>query len=235
MGRGSARRGFDGKASPLVGMSAASGVGQAGRAGPAGAVTPETWRTSWSAARCNKLAVAGLEQAVEAGRNGKGGRCWRDGSLQPKDSCLRGADRDRTGSRCVDGEGLWTTPREEFQNAGRVSRAATQVVGAQRGRVSWNRTDKTEPSKWRRSSRASRTRSQDRLAGNAGKVPRRPRCEERRPRRACGKGQLPATRHRSGEPRCDLDHSGEVTCGAEGQPTTRKVANPVRGTQSTRP
>jgi hypothetical protein len=35
-------------------------------------------------------------------------------------------------------------------------------------------------------------------------------------------------------PRCDLDHSGEVIGNAAGQPTTRKVAEPARGRHSLR-
>jgi len=107
-----------------------TGRTRAGQAGQVSAVLPETWRTSWSAAGCNKPAAASLEQAVEVGRNDKGGRCERDGSLSPKVD----VSRDFTGTgqaRGMSMEGnLWTTPREEFRTVQRVRRAAARAVGA---------------------------------------------------------------------------------------------------------
>jgi hypothetical protein len=52
---------------------------------------PETWRTPWSAAGCNKPAKCQVEQAVEAERNGKGGTSPGRGSPGPKVATCRRA------------------------------------------------------------------------------------------------------------------------------------------------
>jgi hypothetical protein len=63
---------------------------------------PETWRTPWLAAGCNRPAISPAEKTAEAGRNGKGGTSSKGGSFGPKEvyvSCqhrtLRGTRRHR--------------------------------------------------------------------------------------------------------------------------------------------
>jgi len=60
---------------------ALAGAGQGVRPSPQ---RPETWRTPWSVPGCNKPGRCRAEQAVEAGRNGKGGTSSEGGISEPK-------------------------------------------------------------------------------------------------------------------------------------------------------
>jgi len=58
--------------------------------------------------------------------------------------------------------------------------------------------------------------------------PRGPGASAPRPRRACGKDQLPALRSASVKPRCSFGSSGEDAGNREVQANSRKAAGPVR-------
>jgi hypothetical protein len=102
------------------------------REGPRDAdIGPETWRTPWSAAGCNKPATGPAEQTAEAGRNGKGGTSSKGGNFEPKvvpeswdARTPRGSSQQEAlRSQDIIGSGRWagmstegrtlTTPREE--------------------------------------------------------------------------------------------------------------------------
>jgi hypothetical protein len=86
------------------------GCGRGGVRGSGPTAQPETWRTPWSAAGCNKPARHCAEKTVVAERNGKDGTSTGLGSPEPKESGTRfrvtGAGSGRAELMSMEGRSL---------------------------------------------------------------------------------------------------------------------------------
>jgi hypothetical protein len=128
---------------------------------------PETWRTPWPDAGCNKPAGCRAEQTAVVGKNGKGGTRPECGSSGPK-----GGPRpawERTLGICTGGGAIFDEPQERSPERGRQSLRAQPEAG---------RTARTDMSLRRsgNSSVRSRPGAPEALAAKAN----HPRCLRRR-------------------------------------------------------
>jgi len=128
---------------------------------------PETWRTPWSAAGCNRPARHCAEKTVEAGRNGKGGTSSGPGGPEPKADVPRLRGTEARSGRAE----LMSTEGRSLDNPKRGVRPDTAPAnGPPRGGVmleSRGRADSSDPS-----SPKERTRPEDRAEGRLS-FPRR--------------------------------------------------------------
>jgi len=121
---------------------------------------PETWRTPWLAAGCNRPARHCAEQTVVAGKNGKGGTSSGPGGPEPKEPVTRSRVRGSGSGRAV----LMSTEGRSLDNPKRgVRTVAMPVFGTPRGCVLLECRGRTDSSD--SSSPKERTRPEDRAKG----------------------------------------------------------------------
>jgi hypothetical protein len=162
---------------------------------------PETWRTPWSAAGCNRPARHCAEKTVEVARNGKDGTCPGGGSPGPMvgETRLRGPLAGSGRAELMSAEG------RSLDNPKRGVRAGCSPVWPTTAR--WRADRQAQRARTARSCRLRRrgqTRGSRWSAACCSSVPdrddsRRTRGEARGSRGTRGKGQPPADRSGSDE------------------------------------
>jgi hypothetical protein len=88
---------------------------------------PETWRTPWPDAGCNKPAGCRVEQTAEVGKNGKGGTRPERGSSGPKGGPR--PTREWTRDICTGGGAIFDEPQERSPERGRQDLRARSDAG----------------------------------------------------------------------------------------------------------